>query len=171
MFNTALTISCKFWGSHTEPLDSVDRAEGAVTKLCCIHKVDSWPVRVCLSVCLSVPALEASGANMAKIERTGQLQRSKYPKTSPIRDVRSTPHPPGNGAGSILSHLNFTLPPTDFKYSLYGFMNFNSNASNRSGFTKQLPSAPLPCTAGSSMIYTLGSADAKGLLLIMACGL
>ena len=87
---------------------------------------------------------------MAKIERTGQLQRSKYPKSAPIPGVRSIPHPPGNGAGSILSHLNFTLPPTDFKYSLYGFMKLNSNASNRSEFTKQLPSAPLPCTAVSS---------------------
>ena len=90
---------------------------------------------------------------MANIERTGPQLRSKYSKSTPVPRVRSVPDPLGKVAHFILFYSaikNFTLPPTDFKHSLYGFMKLNSNASNRSEFTKQLPSAPLPCTAGSS---------------------
>ena len=92
---------------------------------------------------------------MAKIERTGPQLRSKYPKSAPVPRVRSVPDPLGKVAHFILFYSaikNFTLPPTDFKHSLYGFMKLNSNTSNRSEFTKQLPSAPLPCTAGSSSL-------------------
>ncbi len=96
---------------------------------------------------------ESSGAKLAKIGRTGPQLRSKYPKSAPVPRVRSVPDPLGKVAHFILFYSaikNFTLPPTDFKHSLYGFMKLNSNASNRPKFTKQLPSAPLPCTAGSS---------------------
>ena len=75
---------------------------------------------------------------MAKIERTGPQLRSKYPKSAPVPRVRSVPDPLGKVAHFILFYFaikNFTLPPTDFKHSLYGFMKLNSNASNRAEFS------------------------------------
>ena len=50
---------------------------------------------------------------MAKIERTGQLLRSKYPKSSQVPRVRSVLHPLGKVAHFILFYSaikNFTLP-------------------------------------------------------------